>query len=49
MVAMEQDGILKAIEGETSIEEGVARGGSGDFLKNFYDPTKFWRSSSSFK
>ncbi len=37
MVAMEQDGILKAIEGETSIEEVWRVAGEGDFLKELYE------------
>ena len=37
MVAMEQDGILKAIEGETSIEEVWRVAGQGDFLKKLYE------------
>lgn len=37
MVAMEQDGILKAIEGETSIEEVWRVAGQGDFLKDLYE------------
>lgn len=37
MVAMEQDGILKAIDGETSIEEVWRVAGTADFLKDLYE------------
>lgn len=37
MVAMEQDGILKAIDGETTIEEVWRVAGTADFLKDLYE------------
>ena len=37
MVAMEQDGILKAIGGETTIEEVWRVAGTADFLKDLYE------------
>lgn len=37
MVAMAQDGILKAIEGITSVEEIWRIAGDADFLKNLYE------------